>query len=91
MCVILSGDPTSVTKAQESFQLVDEYVHDFTDSAYTPHEHRELIILSCQKCREELDTMALIPQVRHLDGQRGDVGFHFSEVCLIKCNKPVMC
>ena len=58
MCAILSGDATSINKARESFSLVDEYVQEFTDSAYTPHEHRELIILTCQKCKEEVDQLS---------------------------------
>ena len=64
MCTILPGDQTAVTKAQELFTLVDEYVHDFTDSAYTSHEHRELIILMSQKCKEELDHFAEVSAVR---------------------------
>ena len=46
MCVILSGDTTSVNKAKQCFTVVEEYVNDFTDSTYTPNEHRELIILT---------------------------------------------
>lgn len=60
MCAILSGDTTSVNKAKECFSVVDEYVHEFTDSAYTPHQHRELIILTCQKCNEELEKLAAL-------------------------------
>lgn len=63
MCIILSGDSTSVNKAKDSFSLVDEFVHEFTDSAYTPHEHRELIILMCQKCKQEIDELSDLSMV----------------------------
>lgn len=55
--MILSGDVTSVSKAKQCFDIVEEYVNDFTDSPYTPHEHRELIVLTCQKCKEEIDQL----------------------------------
>ena len=63
MCVILSGDTTSVNKAKQCFTVVEEYVNDFTDSPYTPHEHRELIILTCQKCKEEVDQLVNMSNV----------------------------
>ena len=64
MCAILSNDATSLTCTVELFSAVEEYVNEFTDSPYTPHEHREIIVLMCEKCKQDVQHLADQSQIQ---------------------------
>lgn len=40
-----------------AFEDMVELTQDFTDSAYTPHEHREKILLLCDRAKLELNQL----------------------------------
>lgn len=40
-----------------AFEEMVELTQDFTDSAYTPHEHREKILLLCDRTKLELNQL----------------------------------
>ena len=42
-------------KLQRQLDSITERTHDFTDSAYTSHEHRENILLLCDRVKLELN------------------------------------
>lgn len=44
-------------KLLSAFDKVFERTQDFTDSAYTSHEHRENILLQCDRCKLELNQL----------------------------------
>ncbi|XP_035660712.1 alpha-catulin-like isoform X2 [Branchiostoma floridae] len=46
--------PTDKEKLQESLNVIIDQANDFTDSAYTSHEHREKILNLCESSRMEL-------------------------------------
>lgn len=43
-----------------AFETVVERTQDFTDSAYTSHEHREKILLICDRLKLELNQLLRI-------------------------------
>lgn len=51
---VQSQTKDSLTAAVES---ICERTQDFTDSAYTTHEHRENILLLCDKVKMELNSL----------------------------------
>ncbi|XP_028046683.1 alpha-catulin isoform X3 [Monomorium pharaonis] len=57
MTLLGPGCRETLTKALET---VVERTQDFTDSAYTSHEHRENILLLCDRAKLELNTLLRI-------------------------------
>lgn len=51
------ADKDSLNKAVD---MVIDRTQDFTDSAYTTHEHRENIILLCERIRIQLEQLVRI-------------------------------
>lgn len=47
-------------RLSSALDAVVERTQDFTDSAYTGHEHREKILLLCDRCKLELNTLLRI-------------------------------
>ncbi|XP_064646308.1 alpha-catulin-like isoform X1 [Lineus longissimus] len=52
--------PHTQGKLTSALELLIEATQDFTDSAYTSHDHRERILTLCEKLREELNTLLRI-------------------------------
>lgn len=46
--------PHTEAKLLGALETLIETMQDFTDSAYTSHEHRERILMLCEKLRHEL-------------------------------------
>jgi len=57
MTLLEPGCRGTLTSALET---VVERTQDFTDSAYTSHEHRENILLLCDRAKLELNTLLRI-------------------------------
>lgn len=57
MTLLGPGCRETLTSALET---VVERTQDFTDSAYTSHEHRENILLLCDRAKLELNTLLRI-------------------------------
>ncbi|XP_013408473.1 alpha-catulin isoform X2 [Lingula anatina] len=53
-------DSSMQEKMPSALETVIETAQDFTDSAYTSHEHREKIVQLCEKARLELDILLRI-------------------------------
>ncbi|XP_078702071.1 alpha-catulin-like [Branchiostoma floridae x Branchiostoma belcheri] len=49
--------PTDKEKLQDSLEVIIDQANDFTDSAYTSHEHREKILALCDNARMELQAL----------------------------------
>ncbi|KAI8516676.1 Alpha-catulin [Branchiostoma belcheri] len=49
--------PTDKEKLQDSLEVIIDQANDFTDSAYTSHEHREKILALCENARMELQAL----------------------------------
>ncbi|XP_066263929.1 alpha-catulin-like isoform X1 [Branchiostoma lanceolatum] len=49
--------PTDKEKLEESLNVIIDQANDFTDSAYTSHEHREKILALCENARMELQAL----------------------------------
>lgn len=54
MTLLSAGCRDTLTAALD---VVVERTQDFTDSAYTSHEHRENILLLCDRAKLELNTL----------------------------------
>lgn len=54
--VTLADEPTR-TKMQLAMDLLVDTTQDFTDSAYTSHEHRERILTLCERARANLTAL----------------------------------
>lgn len=54
MTMMVPGSKDPLTSALDT---VVERTQDFTDSAYTSHEHRENILLLCDRAKLELNTL----------------------------------
>jgi hypothetical protein len=52
-------------KLTSDLDLIIERTQDFTDSAYTSHEHRENILLLCDRAKLELNQLLKINLVSH--------------------------
>ena len=52
--------PTYREKLTADLEVITERVQDFTDSAYTSHEHRESILLLCDRVKLELNQLLRI-------------------------------
>jgi hypothetical protein len=52
--------PHTQGKLTSALELLIEATQDFTDSAYTTHDHRERILTLCEKLREELTVLLRI-------------------------------
>lgn len=55
----LSG-PVFRERLQSAFETTIERTQDFTDSAYTSHEHREKMLLICDRTKQELNQLLRI-------------------------------
>jgi hypothetical protein len=60
------GASSARERLATALETVIERTQDFTDSAYTSHEHRESILLLCERARLELNQLlrAALTQVR---------------------------
>ncbi|XP_058807304.1 alpha-catulin isoform X2 [Phymastichus coffea] len=54
-----------------ALDVVVERTQDFTDSAYTSHEHRENILLLCDRAKLELNTLLRIGNSMNFDSSTG--------------------
>lgn len=52
--------PNTEGKLQGALESMVETTQDFTDSAYTSHEHREQILLLCERARQDLHLLLRI-------------------------------
>ncbi|XP_028046681.2 alpha-catulin isoform X2 [Monomorium pharaonis] len=68
MTLLGPGCRETLTKALET---VVERTQDFTDSAYTSHEHRENILLLCDRAKLELNTLLRIGNSMNYEGGGG--------------------
>ena len=61
------GASSARERLAASLEQVVERTQDFTDSAYTSHEHRENILLLCERARLELNQLlrAALTQVSY--------------------------
>jgi hypothetical protein len=51
---VTSADKDSLNRA---YELVADRIEDFTDSPYTSHEHRQNIILLCERIKIQLEQL----------------------------------
>ncbi|XP_011065160.1 PREDICTED: alpha-catulin isoform X4 [Acromyrmex echinatior] len=68
MTLLGPGCRETLTSALET---VVERTQDFTDSAYTSHEHRENILLLCDRAKLELNTLLRIGNSMNYEGGGG--------------------
>ncbi|KAL0100738.1 hypothetical protein PUN28_019252 [Cardiocondyla obscurior] len=68
MTLLGPGCRETLTSALET---VVERTQDFTDSAYTSHEHRENILLLCDRAKLELNTLLRIGNSMNYEGSGG--------------------
>jgi len=50
-------EPDSKERLTQALDTIVERTQDFTDSAYTSHEHRENILLLCDRAKLELNQL----------------------------------
>ena len=61
-------------KLQNALDGLAETTQDFTDSAYTSHQHREKIVMLCEKLRTDLQILIRAGLVSHVKFARKKMG-----------------
>ncbi|XP_015595870.1 alpha-catulin isoform X4 [Cephus cinctus] len=65
-----------------ALDTVAERTQDFTDSAYTSHEHRENILLLCDRAKLELNTLLRIGNSMNFEGGGGSPSSEMEQAVL---------
>ncbi|XP_023289198.1 alpha-catulin isoform X2 [Orussus abietinus] len=79
MTLLGPGCKESLTAALDT---VVERTQDFTDSAYTSHEHRENILLLCDRAKLELNTLLRIGNSMNFEGGGGSPNSEMEQAVL---------
>ncbi|XP_076234587.1 alpha-catenin related [Calliopsis andreniformis] len=79
MTLLGPGCRETLTSALET---VVERTQDFTDSAYTSHEHRENILLLCDRAKLELNTLLRIGNSMNYEGNGGSPSSEMEQAVL---------
>ena len=59
MTVITAGDSSCMDQLSRCLESICERTQDFTDSAYISHDHRQNIIILCERAKLELGHLLL--------------------------------
>nr|XP_054758263.1 alpha-catulin-like [Lytechinus pictus] len=86
--VTLADEPTR-TKMQLAMDLLVDTTQDFTDSAYTSHEHRERILTLCERARANLTALNDHGRTIMHDKHPSDLQEDELEVLVVKMVKSV--
>ncbi|XP_072180735.1 alpha-catulin-like isoform X1 [Diadema setosum] len=84
--VTLADEPTRA-KMRLAMDLLTDTTQDFTDSAYTSHEHRERILTLCERAKTNL--IALAEHGRTMDKRPSDRQEDELEVLVVKMIKSI--
>ncbi|XP_015117019.1 alpha-catulin isoform X2 [Diachasma alloeum] len=80
MTLMVPGCRDTLTSALDT---VVERTQDFTDSAYTSHEHRENILLLCDRAKLELNTLLRVGNsMQNFDNAPGSPNFELEQAVL---------
>ncbi len=63
--------PGTEGKLNSALEQLIETTQDFTDSAYTSHNNRERILLSCERLRGQLQTLLRIGMAMVIQSEPG--------------------